>query len=180
LRYFLDTEFIEQPCTIDLISIGIVREDGKTFYAVNQDCKFRKASDWVKTNVLPQLPPKPRDPAEMSPTAYSASKAWMKHRNIKEAVLKFIGDDLPEFWGYYADYDWVVFCWLFGSMMDLPKGFPMWCNDIKQFQTELGVEELPVQVESEHDALQDALWNKQAWDFLNGISEDRQYANYLR
>jgi hypothetical protein len=38
----------------------------------------------------------------------------------------------PEFYAYYADYDWVVFCQLFGTMMDLPKGFPMYCIDLKQ------------------------------------------------
>lgn len=37
-----------------------------------------------------------------------------------------------KFHAYYADYDWVVFCWLFGRMIDLPKGFPMYCVDIKQ------------------------------------------------
>jgi len=38
----------------------------------------------------------------------------------------------PEFYGYYSDYDWVVFCWLFGKMIDLPKGFPKFCIDLKQ------------------------------------------------
>ena len=38
----------------------------------------------------------------------------------------------PVFYAYYADYDWVVFCWLFGRMIDLPKGFPMYCNDLQQ------------------------------------------------
>ncbi len=37
-----------------------------------------------------------------------------------------------EFYAYYADYDWVLFCSLFGTMMDLPKGFPMFCIDLKQ------------------------------------------------
>lgn len=41
-----------------------------------------------------------------------------------------------EFYGYYCDYDWVVFCWLFGKMIDLPKGFPMYCKDLKQLQDE--------------------------------------------
>lgn len=37
-----------------------------------------------------------------------------------------------DFYGYYSDYDWVAFCWIFGKMMNLPKGFPMFCNDLKQ------------------------------------------------
>ena len=39
---------------------------------------------------------------------------------------------LPQFYGYYCDYDWVVLCWLFGRMIDLPKGFPMFAFDLKQ------------------------------------------------
>ena len=38
----------------------------------------------------------------------------------------------PKFYAYYADYDWVVFCWLFGKMNDLPSNFPQYCIDLKQ------------------------------------------------
>ena len=34
MRYFYDTEFLEDGETIDLISIGIVAEDGREYYAV--------------------------------------------------------------------------------------------------------------------------------------------------
>ena len=35
VKYFFDTEFYEDGKTIDLISIGIVAEDGREFYAVS-------------------------------------------------------------------------------------------------------------------------------------------------
>lgn len=35
MRYFFDTEFYEDGKTIDLVSIGIVAEDGRELYAVN-------------------------------------------------------------------------------------------------------------------------------------------------
>lgn len=41
-----------------------------------------------------------------------------------------------EFYAYYADYDWTVFCWLFGRMIDLPPDFPMYCIDLKQILDE--------------------------------------------
>ena len=50
-----------------------------------------------------------------------------------------LADESPIFYGYYADYDWVIFCWIFGKMIDLPEGFPMYCNDIKQLMTEHGI-----------------------------------------
>lgn len=42
----------------------------------------------------------------------------------------------PKFYGYYCNYDWVALCWLFGKMIDLPKGFPMYCIDLKQMLNE--------------------------------------------
>jgi hypothetical protein len=76
----------------------------------------------------------------------------------------------PEFYAYYADYDWVVFCQLFGTMMDLPKGFPMLAFDIQQqieeykIDKELLLKEVP-QVNC-HNALQDAQWNYSAYQWI--------------
>ena len=148
-RIWFDTEFIEDGKTIDLISIGMVREDGATLYLENRDCDLSRASDWVKTNVLPHLEGGPRHNAA----------------GIAQMVQKWAGEK-PEFWGYYADYDWVVLCQLFGTMMDLPKGWPMYCRDIKQWCDALGNPKLPEQGKGEHHALADAKWNRRAFEFL--------------
>jgi hypothetical protein len=42
----------------------------------------------------------------------------------------------PKFYGYFSAYDWVLFCSLFGRMVDLPPGFPMYCSDLKQMLDE--------------------------------------------
>lgn len=73
-----------------------------------------------------------------------------------------------DFYGYYADYDWVALCWLFGRMIDLPTGFPYFCLDLKQmmFENNLGnawKEENCPEPEGEHDALEDAKWNKKLY-----------------
>ncbi len=72
----------------------------------------------------------------------------------------------PELWGYYSSYDHVAFCQLFGTMMDLPKGFPMYTRDIKQLCDSIGNPRLPEQGKGEHNALLDAKWNKIAWEYL--------------
>jgi hypothetical protein len=43
MKYFLDTEFIEDGKTIDLISIALVAEDGREIYLCNSDCDLNKA-----------------------------------------------------------------------------------------------------------------------------------------
>lgn len=44
MKFFYDTEFIEDGKTIDLISIGIVAEDGLEYYAVNLDAPWKRIS----------------------------------------------------------------------------------------------------------------------------------------
>jgi hypothetical protein len=52
MRYWFDTEFIEDGKTIDLISIGIVAEDGRERYWESSEADHSKANDWVRENVL--------------------------------------------------------------------------------------------------------------------------------
>lgn len=167
-KYFIDTEFhehkkpvkflgitIRKVWTIDLISIGIVCEDGRHYYAMNRDLNLKHArkNKWLKENVLDKLPEKqPLYPGNGgSPRIWQESMRWLPMSQIKQEVIDFCGgkaewdesgsfyayrDGTPEFYGYYADYDWVVFCWMFGTMMDLPNGFPMYCKDLKQMLDE--------------------------------------------
>ena len=51
MRFFYDTEFIEDGATIELVSIGIVAEDGREYYAVSTDADHSRANAWVKENV---------------------------------------------------------------------------------------------------------------------------------
>jgi hypothetical protein len=48
----------------------------------------------------------------------------------------------------------------------------MYTNDIKQWCEQLGNPKLPEQGKGEHNALLDAKWNRQAWDFLRSYEED--------
>jgi len=165
-KYFYDTEFIEDGKTIDLISIGIVCEDGRTYYAISTEFNPKKASQWVKDNVLSKLPPRLANPMYESPRIYEASRAWKKREQIKKDIIAFVGEDKPELWAYYADYDHVALCQLFGTMMNLPDNFPMYTRDIKQLCDDKGNPKLPKQTENEHNALADAKWNKQCYEFL--------------
>ena len=150
MKIFFDTEFIEDGKTIDLISIGMVREDGKRFYAENSECALARADDWLKQNVFPHL---------------VGEKAWMTRSEIREAVVDFAGEK-PKFWAYYADYDWVVLCQLHGRMIDLPEGWPRYCRDLKQLLDDVGNPRVPKQAADEHNALQDALWVKETWELV--------------
>lgn len=173
MRYFIDTEFIEDGKTIDLISIGIVAQDGREYYAVSNQFNPSKASQWVLDNVLAPMGINKNGwvatPDILSPTQREHWKAQRNRKRIAQDVMDFCAPafhGVPEFWGYYADYDWVAFCQLFGTMMDLPKGFPMYCRDVKQLCDDLDNPELPKQEHGEHNALEDARWTRAAFDYL--------------
>ena len=160
MRYFIDTEFSERGPAhpILLISLALVAEDGREFYAIHSEVSADDCNEWVQANVLPHL---------------DLGDGWDRRcalDEMAEQIKQFCDPDKygkPEFQGYYADYDWVVFCQIFGAMVDLPKGWPRYCNDIKQFAVSLGNPALPKQFSTEHNALCDARWNKQAWEFLS-------------
>jgi len=260
MNYYLDTEFLEgkqkenfpinlfrkyTPNTIDLISIGIVAEDGREYYTISKDFNIKEAWNrfqleqqsgdmrnqfpegkkvyWIRENVLrpiySELNTKEWNTYQKAKSlgintktpvfkfTYKEFKRLIKkygktNKQIKTEISQFTLDPneelynewlgtsdeyfeillneegtKAEFYAYYADYDWVVFCWLFGNMMNLPKSFPMYCNDLKQLLDEeyrlvgnykLGLKAHPnfPKQKNEHNALSDARWNKSLHDFL--------------
>lgn len=177
MKYFLDTEFKEKPNTIDLISIGIVSEDGREYYAICQDFLHKLQpiwrDEWIRNNVL--LPIYMEYSITNSNKAIEFSKANFKSLlygiakptgQIRNEIIDFIGDEIPEFYGYFADYDWVVFCWIFGRMIDLPSNFPQYCKDLRQMMADKNLDDqwkkkYCPDPEGIHNALEDAKWNYQ-------------------
>lgn len=217
MRVHFDTEFLEgtqdirvlgiktglktKP-TIDLISIGMVREDGQEYYAVSKDFNLKEAWNrydlvkqqfsgdmrnifpegrnkkvyWIRENVLKPIFRELLIRSEDTWFAYASEIEYQKfleevrngnyehlftYKNFKK-LLKVYGKsnkeialEVQEFcygfavklypkentdkiapnvtlYGYYSAYDHVALCWLFGKMIDLPKGFPMYTIDLKQ------------------------------------------------
>lgn len=236
MKYFIDTEFIEgfkKPLLgkrrhfIDLISIGIVAEDGREYYAVSNEFNPKDADEWVKENVLLPLEIEfYKNEGSYAKTYHHESlvlKNFLKwkgksNKRIAEEITQFIFNDVYknfigneqefhartkeygwntdtqiEFFGYYADYDWVLFCSLFGRMIDLPKGYPMYCQDLKQMfeesiesvigdwrqhaflsqptyeQAKVYLKSIEPKQKNEHNALSDAKWNYELYKFINKL-----------
>ena len=184
MKYFIDTEFLEDGHTIDLLSLGIVAEDGRDQYWQSVECARSYANQWVRENVIPHLEPceclfeglsVEEEKIPVLDVQHYGHCPWRTRTEIAKALREFIDPERygkPIFWGYCADYDWVAICQLFGTMMDLPKDWPMYCRDLKQWADDLGNPRLPEEGKDEHHALADAQWNRKAWEFLNGIMEN--------
>lgn len=188
MRYFYDTEFLEDGSTIDLISIGIVSEDGREYCAVNSDMPLDRIvkHDWLVHNVLPHLPLTNRSKLDSwiaHPTIYSKPDLDLVNLDRRNTAVKphwVIANEVREFlqptenwrdtelWAYYGAYDHVALCQLWGKMIDLPKGIPMFTHELMQLWEQAGRPEQPEQTDAVHNALEDARWNrdlfkKSAW-----------------
>lgn len=179
-RFFYDTEFVEDGRTIGLLSMGVVCEDGREFYAVNQSSQVMSSAvqhEWLRANVVPYLPVTliPPTAAEglISPPSWQwrwdmkhpAAKRVMPRREIARELLAFLDLNAcePELWAYFSAYDHVAFAQLWGPMSELPVGVPMRTNDLAQRWEDVGRPPKPVQESGQHDALADARWNVELW-----------------
>jgi hypothetical protein len=186
VKYFYDTEFHEDGKTIDFISIGIVAEDGREFYAVSSDFDTRRVArnDWLMNNVMSTIDhdqfitydylglPAVRD-------LYVTDKAVLPKERIAKEIMYFIGGDRsPQFWAWYSAYDHVCLAQLFGTMHDLPGLMPMYTNDLRTLVdlARLKPSNLPKQAEGLHNALADARQNRVRYDFLMEILENARPA----
>ncbi|MFF0864198.1 3'-5' exoribonuclease domain-containing protein [Nonomuraea sp. NPDC003560] len=170
-KIFYDTEFLEDGRTIDLISIGMVAEDGRELYAINRDMPHKRIAkhDWLRANVVPSLPRIHGDrrhyvSARRNPLALDFDHpAMMSRERIAAEVEHFIVSTPDvELWAWYGAYDHVALAWLFGPMSNLPSGIPMWTNDLRQEVARLGLsgEDMPEQADGHHNALADARHNR--------------------
>lgn len=178
-----DLEFLEDGHTIELISIGMVCDDGREYYAVNSDTDWDrvKKHDWLLRNVWPHLPLRGHKSGLVTvggkvetrltePGVVDTSNTQVKPRwviaNEARDFIQATGADV-ELWADYGAYDHVCLVQLWGTMMRLPKGIPMFTNDIQQEARRLGFtwDQLPQQESGEHNALADARHNqvKRRW-----------------
>lgn len=199
-KFYYDCEFLEgtqkklfgqtKP-TIDLISIGIVSDDDREYYAISKDFNLKEA--WSRYDIIPATPTEPKEKVYwirdnvlkpifeelviksmsdsgfvknhfgtfLSDFTYHHVKTLINwygksNKQIASEIVEFVygkeDDNLtglsqletakkhefndksknPVFYAYYGAYDHVALCWLFGKMIDLPKGFPMYSIDLKQ------------------------------------------------
>lgn len=174
MKIFYDTEFIEDGTTIDLISIGMVAEDGRELYLVNRDMPIRRIRkhEWLMANVVPSLPKAYGERRMTMPKRwlFDYTAPTVKHRpRIADEVAAFVqATPYAQLWAWYAAYDHVALCQLWGRMIDLPPGVPMFTHDLKQEAVRLGDPTMPEQSSGEHNALADARHNLAMARFLEG------------
>lgn len=142
-KLFLDTEFTGLHKGTTLISIGIVSECGKVFYAELTDFAVTQVDDWIKENVINNL-----IYADKIGRSNSSWEHWISDNGnyrdaldftlakkdmsifhcigisemVKNRLEKWLEQfDSVEIWSDCLAYDWVLFCNIFGSAFDIPE-----------------------------------------------------------
>lgn len=176
MRIFYDTEFLDTGTTIDLISIGMVREDGRELYAVSSE--FDQAAvirnGWLMANVWPTLPTIKPPRGQRGTTRLDLAHPHVRPRaQIARMVADFIlSTPNPELWAYYSAYDHVALAQLWGPMINLPAGIPMQSDDIVTAAKLAGLtpKHLPKQADGHHNALADARHNRVMAEHIDSIT----------
>lgn len=190
MKIFYDTEFIEDGETIRLISIGMIAEDGRELYYVNQDISEGLLymdiveNEWLMKNVIRHLPlctTYPDKPQIWEAGEHGYDTAGYRLNDyapevqrpyyIAQKVSEFIrscGSDV-ELWADYGAYDHVVLAQLWGKMINLPSGVPMFTHEFQQYRKMFPlVLNIPESGLAEHNALNDAKYLRFKYQWLNG------------
>lgn len=171
MKYFYDTEFLEDGKTIDLISIGIVAEDGRKYYAVSQEFDTRRVAQnqWLMDNVMRSIEYIwINDPTGPNANFALIDGSARTRAQIATDIERFLDDD-AELWAWYSAYDHVALAQLWGKMIDLPNNVPMFTNDIRTLVRLAGNSRIPAQPAGEHNALEDARFNVVRYNYLMEI-----------
>ena len=137
-RLFFDMEFTGLHQKTTLISLGIISDCGRTFYAELNDYNSSQVDSWIKENVIEKL--KFKEPREGEDECYRQSRflpeapigenidngysiEFREDKNIlKKELTKWLNQfDEVEMWSDCLAYDWVLFNNIFGSAFDIPK-----------------------------------------------------------
>lgn len=126
-KIFFDTEFTGLHKNTTLISIGLVSECGKKFYAELTDFDKNQIDDWLEKNVIRNL---------IFEEIEENQEARIDYQNFKnKGCINYLGNtyhlinvmkewfnqfEKIEIWSDCLSYDWVLFNNIFGNAFSIP------------------------------------------------------------
>jgi len=226
-KIFFDTEFIETNGVffdnmgnkvilpiLELISIGMIDQNGKEYYAVSKDFDYNRAynDNWIRENVLINLFPQSYIDKDLlnkygkcnaniaddikdyiyepilcdkcnSHMTYFEQTYWCEDNNCGNCKDL---DDVEfniEFLAYCGATDFTNLYRIFDTkLLNIPKHFPWYFTDIRYLvdkhcddhgitRKQLKNHHMYPKNNKEHNALDDAIWNKKLCDLLQILDD---------
>ena len=136
-KLFFDTEFTGLHQNTTLISIGLISDCGKTFYAELNDYDKSQVDEWLQNNVIDKLiMSEPRigedeyykaaraNDNPIGNDLYNSYSVQLRGNmeTIKNELERWLNQfDQVEIWSDCLAYDWVLFNQIFGHAFNIPK-----------------------------------------------------------
>lgn len=136
MKIFMDTEFTGLHKNTTLISIGLISEDGRKFYAEFNDYDKSQIDGWIKENVLPYLIVtkaeyyQKRNKEMFVPPYFTYGSKKFIAKKLQEWLESF-GEDI-QLVSDVCHYDMMLFCDIYGHAFNIPKCVNPVCHDINQ------------------------------------------------
>lgn len=163
VKVFFDTEFTGLHQDTTLISIGLVDENGRTFYAEFGDYDMTQVDEWIEKNVIENLLYRN---VVCKAFEFAGSPSIAVKGNapyVKDMLTRWIAPyDQVEMWSDCLSYDWVLFNQLWGHAFNIPKNVYYIPFDIctlmkiKGVDPDINREEYAGMTGQKHNALHDA------------------------
>lgn len=120
MKVFFDFEFTGLTQNTMPISLGLVDENGASFYAEFTEAKSEHFTEWINENVLPGL--RFADIYESAPLLDFEHHDMKANRHkVMRALIEWLSQyEQVQMWGDCLAYDWILFCELFGGAMNIP------------------------------------------------------------
>lgn len=133
MKLFFDTEFTGLHKNTTLISVGIIDEDGKDFYAEFNDYDKKQVSSWIQENVIKLLYFNKYN-KDIKLVNDNSIKCSGSKKFIKNELLHWISKyDEIEFVSDVCHYDFVLLIdLLYGNALEIPYCVFPCCYDINQ------------------------------------------------
>lgn len=117
-KVFFDTEFTGLHKNTTLISIGLISECGKSFYAELTDYDKSQVDEWLQKNVIENLTLSKQDNIA-EPNEWKLLGNMMA---VNQALTQWLSQfEKVEMWSDCLSYDWVLFCEIWGHAFKVPK-----------------------------------------------------------
>ena len=130
MKIFFDTEFTGLHKNTTLISIGLVDENNRTFYAEFSDYDESQCDEWIRENVIKHLK---LGKYEHYGLNVNNTEVYGSKEFIKEKLSDWLSQyDKVELVSDCCHYDMVLFIDIFGDAFDIPKQVNPACHDINQ------------------------------------------------
>ena len=178
-KIFFDCEFTGLHQNTTLISIGLVSECGKSFYAEFTDYNKSQVDDWIRENVINKLKFKHDLDFMLDSEPADAVELYGDKQIIKTCLTSWLSQfSSVEIWSDCLSYDWVLFCNIWGHAFNIPKNIYYIPFDIctlfkiQGIDTDISREKFAeIQGDSQkHNALYDAQVIKKCYEKINQLT----------